>query len=393
MNKLFLVCLFFISINCFGQKVCGFDKHLADFFFKSPTGIEQLRERERLVSLALLNHSEEILPRSIRIIPVVFHNVYKKNEHKIPESILLEQLALLNKDISTLFLEKIPHEFQHLAGVLPVRFCLAKEIPGSPHPIIYVKTNVDEIGRRTALYDSGLGGSTAWDTEQYLNIWIADTGPYLSGFGTFPGTTSKDSDGVVVNPAWLGWKNKSQGKTLLHEIGHYFGLYHTWGLSQDCLSDDFVDDTPPQASSYTGCPDYPQVSCESVDMHMNYMDYVDDACMHLFSRGQISRMLAHIQLFRYNLGQTVVTTCSPSFTQNTGINVFPNPCRNFIIVQSEKKKDEAVSNISIFNLQGQEVLNTTVSFVNNVAYLNVESLLTGLYICLVEDKTALFFKT
>src|SRR5690606_29230296 len=143
---------------------------------------------------------------------------------------------------------------------------------------------------------------------------------------TFPGMTSKEKDGVVVHPSWIGWKDKSQGKTLLHEIGHYLGLYHLWGTSQSCMSDDFVEDTPLQAINYTGCPDYPQVSCESVNMHMNYMDYVDDSCMHLFTQGQISRMLAHVQMFRNNLGKSVESKCASSSTTANGISVFPNPC-------------------------------------------------------------------
>ncbi|MEZ5048977.1 MAG: hypothetical protein R2766_04940 [Saprospiraceae bacterium] len=33
-----------------------------------------------------------------------------------------------------------------------------------------------------------------------------------------------------------------------------------------------------------------RVSCGSIDMVENYMDYSDDACMELFTRGQKERM-------------------------------------------------------------------------------------------------------
>ena len=55
---------------------------------------------------------------------------------------------------------------------------------------------------------------------------------------------------------------------------------------------DFVADTPQQASPYSGCPNHPQTSCSSTDMFMNYMDYTNDACMNLFTDGQSNRMLA-----------------------------------------------------------------------------------------------------
>ena len=51
-----------------------------------------------------------------------------------------------------------------------------------------------------------------------------------------------------------------------------------------------VDDTPEQAGQYNSCPSEFAESCGSLDMHENFMDYVDDACMNSFSQGQVDRM-------------------------------------------------------------------------------------------------------
>ena len=58
------------------------------------------------------------------------------------------------------------------------------------------------------------------------------------------------------------------------------------------LPDDFVADTPSSDRSNGGCPSYPTVHCRTNDMTMNYMDYVYDDCMYMFTNGQNDRMRA-----------------------------------------------------------------------------------------------------
>ena len=79
------------------------------------------------------------------------------------------------------------------------------------------------------------------------------------------------------------------GRTTTHEVGHYLNLRHIWGDGR-CRQDDYVNDTPSSDRANYGCPSYPTNHCKSNDMTMNYMDYVDDACMYMFSNGQKLRM-------------------------------------------------------------------------------------------------------
>ena len=91
----------------------------------------------------------------------------------------------------------------------------------------------------------------------------------------------------------------TNGSTLAHEIGHYFNLEHTFYAG--CSDWDDCDDTPAISTSTFGCPDFPQESCGTIDMTMNFMDYTNDACMNLFTNGQKARMLAAINQYRPNM--------------------------------------------------------------------------------------------
>jgi len=80
------------------------------------------------------------------------------------------------------------------------------------------------------------------------------------------------------------------GRTLAHETGHYLGLEHTFGNANKCASDDGFEDTPKTISSM-GCPSYPTKKCgNEIAQTMNFMDYVDDACMSMFTKEQATKM-------------------------------------------------------------------------------------------------------
>ena len=71
------------------------------------------------------------------------------------------------------------------------------------------------------------------------------------------------------------------------------------------VDDDFVADTPPQFDKNYGTPTFPHVSCGNGphgDMFMNYMDYVDDAAMLMFTKGQVARMRPALSGPRRDLG-------------------------------------------------------------------------------------------
>lgn len=84
-------------------------------------------------------------------------------------------------------------------------------------------------------------------------------------------------------------------------------LYHIWGDDNvGCSGSDYVADTPNQGGPNTGTPVFPSMSCANGpngDLFMNYMDYVDDAAMYMFTIGQVARMQATLDDIRANMGR------------------------------------------------------------------------------------------
>ncbi|KAJ3077762.1 hypothetical protein HK102_004987 [Quaeritorhiza haematococci] len=151
-----------------------------------------------------------------------------------------------------------------------------------------------------------------------LNIYSVDIG--LLGWATFPWwfESNPSGDGVVIDYASVpggASERFNLGRTLTHEVGHWLGLYHTF--TDGCsYPNDFIDDTPAQKSSTSGCPTG-QKTCTRDDVprdqqHIfdrsdafapqdpihNFMDYSDDSCMFQFTPGQTERMRAVWMEFR-----------------------------------------------------------------------------------------------
>jgi hypothetical protein len=141
-----------------------------------------------------------------------------------------------------------------------------------------------------------------------LNIYTCKPGQSLLGWAYFPNSfpESDKRHGIVIHYGSLpgGYLTAyNQGETATHEVGHYLGLYHTF--QGGCTAPgDLVDDTPYEASAYTGgnCS-LQRDTCPSpgLDPITNYMDYSYDACLTNFTAGQDARMDAIVPVYRPSL--------------------------------------------------------------------------------------------
>ncbi len=249
------------------------------------------------------------------VIPVVFHVIHNGEAPgtgtNIPDAQLISQINVLNKDFRRLNTDagQTPPEFLSVAGNLDIEFVLAKQDPEG-----LATTGIERVqGTKTGwtLADNlEFKSLSYWPSQDYLNIWVInfqDPSNFI-GYAQFPESglpglenSSSDplTDGVVLNYRDVGSIDDgpfdlepqfNKGRTATHEIGHFFGLRHIWGDVSSCSGTDYVSDTPPQSSETTGCPSHPQVSCSNNKMFQNYLDYTNDACMNLFTKGQVSRM-------------------------------------------------------------------------------------------------------
>ena len=226
-------------------------------------------------------------------IPVVFNVLYRTSAENISDARIAEQIAVLNADYSgnNADASKIPSEFSTAAaGDTKVRFRLVKTVRKS--------TTVRSWRTNDAMKKSSTKGIDATDPTQYFNIWVVGDMSSILGYATFPESAGLWNDGVVLAAPFVGVTGASApynlGRTATHEVGHYLNLRHIWGDAT--CGNDFVTDTPTQTGANYGKPTYPLYNtCGGVQrsvMFMNYMDYVDDAAMYMFSAGQRDRMQA-----------------------------------------------------------------------------------------------------
>jgi hypothetical protein len=239
-------------------------------------------------------------------IPVVVHVVYRTDTENISDAQVQSQIDVLNQDFmaTNTDINKVPPPFTDLVGNPQIRFELAA------NGIIRKQTEQPSFGVNDTVKSSATGGSDPRDTNRYLNIWVCTLGRSLLGYAQFPGGPP-ETDGVVILNRAFGTRGTAaapfdKGRTATHEIGHYLNLSHIWGESRfdNCTDSDFVDDTPNQFGPNTGKPSFPRRSCsrsQHGDMFMNYMDYVDDDSMFMFTLGQVVRMRAALESERAGL--------------------------------------------------------------------------------------------
>jgi hypothetical protein len=242
-------------------------------------------------------------------ITVVVHVVYRTSAENISAAQVQSQIASLNKDYRAKNPDrsKAPTPWKGLVADAQVEFQLATADPeGKPTDgITRTKTERSSfIANDDSIKSAATGGIEPWPTDKYLNIWVCESlkdarGHSLLGYAQFPGGPAA-TDGVVIWHQAFGTKGTATdpfnlGRTATHEVGHFFNLRHIWGDAPNCEGDDFVDDTPPAEDANYNKPTFPHISCSNGpngDMFVNYMDYVDDDTMFMFTPGQVARMHA-----------------------------------------------------------------------------------------------------
>jgi pregnancy-associated plasma protein-A len=265
-------------------------------FRRNEARIDQFTERSIVSGLA------QRTARKVITIPVVVHVVYKRERENISGAQIRSQMGVLNRDFRAVNPDKskVPAVWQGLVGNARIKFALATKDPrGKKHNgITRTKTNRSSFGADDSMKSTSSGGANPWPAKRYLNLWVCNLGGGLLGYAQFPGGPAR-TDGVVILYSAFGTQGVQKpfdlGRTATHEVGHWLNLRHIWGDTMDCSSGDRVADTPNAAGPNYAKPTFPHITCNNGpngDMFMNYMDYVDDAAMVMFTDGQVTRMNA-----------------------------------------------------------------------------------------------------
>lgn len=280
----------------------------------------RMAEAENAADEWVKSHSENT--RSVIIIPVVVHVVYHTAAQNISDERVQSQIDVLNEDFTRQNADTVnsPDAFQSVAGNCMIEFCLAAFDPNGDSTSGITRTFTDQISFDTGsdIHFTSQGGEDAWPSEDYLNIWVANLGGNILGYGTLPGQSNSEEDGVVVLHKAFGRYSSSTypynlGRTCTHEVGHWLDMKHVWGDDNgSCSGSDGMPDTPNQADWTFDCPPFPLVDACSPDspgvMFMNYMDYTDDGCMNMFTQDQAEHMRGVLETSRNSI-QTSPAGC------------------------------------------------------------------------------------
>jgi hypothetical protein len=326
-------------------------------------------------------------------IPVIVHILYHYPGENISDDLVKSQLSALNRDFRKLNPDtsKIPTAFKSLAADCGIEFKLATVDAGgrATTGIIHKYTPITKWSMDDKIKFSPEMGDDAWDAKSYLNIWVG-TMDRIIGYSSMPGDPAI-KDGIVIANTVFGITNSgiyNQGRTAVHETGHWLGLRHLWG-DADC-GDDGVADTPKQQTFTRGCPSTVRVSCgngPNGDMYMDYMDFTNDDCLVMFTEGQKQKMLALFEpggprysiLTSNGLGiPTIEQIPLPdAYPQWLHVKIFPNPVTSELTINLEYDTRWLGKELQVINITGQVELKITIT--SKIQKLDVSKLKPGIY--------------
>jgi hypothetical protein len=217
------------------------------------------------------------------IIPVLFHVYWNESLVPIAPTYIVDVIEQTNARLraENPDVEMVPDIFQAIVGDAEIELQLAKKLPG----------NVCTSGIIYHYYDWSQGVVVDYNnsiqTSNYLNIHV------------FPSTNSNtifpNSNLVINEPidciVFSTYDILNRIEVLTHEVGHWFGLYHTFGPTNstggDC-GEDLVDDTPSTRGSLDCNLELIDCTPGVVENVNNFMDYTN--CGSMFTAGQVQRM-------------------------------------------------------------------------------------------------------
>lgn len=415
MRKLFIICLMLVSTtSIFAQSreiaTCG-----NEFTTNTDPGLQELLNNNRTTSTN----------GTIYKIPVVFHVLTDQagSVSDISNCIIENQIQILNN----CFRRRAGAPNTNAAGAdAEIEFYLARKnntgaIFSGINRVVTTSCNYTTVNSSTQIsaIRNAAGVPTNWPTNKYLNIFVLKTMPTsgsiangVRGQAWYGGTNM----GVFVHYSYVGSKNSGcsnityldvtgfkaydLGMTLVHEVGHYLNLLHTF---DNCTPGDGCADTPPVSglpNAFCGTNNDTRGLCSGATSRQwqNYLDYTDDACMDRFTACQVTRMRSVLETnFQYTplvttnnfqaTGGDIATSVNEN-SLNNPLRIYPNPVHNKIWI--ERKQIIGAEEYSIINLEGKILLQGRITGLRQE--IDLGQLPSGCYLLKIGNESSKFFK-
>ncbi len=437
-----------LQLPAYSQRQCGFDIIKASLIANDPSWMQKYEAHKASLQSVANRYEHSGAARKTTAtqspIPVIFH--FMLTEAQLAQiggmagiqQRVDSQIMVLNRDFNRENLDSvlIPAGWKPLYGSSGIRFGLAHTDPwgyGTPGYTLNVIPNVPGgFSGATSAYSSAkhasTGGTDSWDATKYLNIWVTNFSDFSSMLGlttykSIIGTSFPlEEMGICINyrvfgkrasatdyylPTGFGGNSYDKGRTLTHEMGHFFEIWHTWGDDgSQCPwgssgSDDGLADTPPEGGSKFGSYTYDvpggtyRDSCHiDTGMHevqpygvasLDFMNYTDDIAMQLFTHDQAAVMAHQVSDSGENFTLTQhpellewsALTYTPNLPGANSLNISPNPSGGMIYLSFDNTKDK-LKDIIIINTLGEEV--TTITGVDKGYYaIDLSNISEGIY--------------
>jgi len=435
----------------FKQNLIAKDPAWADRFAAQKTALQGIADNY----IAQRQSGKAQKTTSISPVPIIFHLILDSaqfNQIGGTAGIAIRcdsQIAVLNKDFNkeNTDTSAVPSLWKPYAASVGIHFALARKDPnGNPSPGYEIKiiagsgtTDAGFSDEDSAFPEAKTAatGLAAWDVTKYYNVWCINFIGEASGLlgltqplsfcdTTAGASNTVDQEGVCILYDVLGCTAPDNtpppntggasgwfipynlGRTLTHETGHFFEIWHPWGddngrcptWSTDTTvnaitctpgvgDDDGLNDTPPESDAVYNNPPYTITGGTLNDccqMHgavntqtmgiacLSYMDYTDDDAMHMFTNMQAAAMASMVLVppttntgatGSGTIGENYELTQNPSLTEasaavptiatTTQLNIFPNPTTGQVTLTFNSSA-EILNQIIITNLLGQQVL-------------------------------------
>ena len=406
---------------------CGVVEHEHRLQQRNPDRLRQFTELNRRIQQvqAERKSGRQVVDETIYRIPIVVHVVHSTasnaiggpNNVNISDEQILSQIQVLNEDY-----RRKPgtngYNTSPIGADAHIEFFLATTDPNG-NPTNGITRHYYAQKTSFTIDDDGLLSQIAyWPSNRYLNIWVIKLNTYI-GYTQFP--TAADTlkglppsrlgdeltDGSLIDYRYFGRQigtvNPSSlyalGRTATHEIGHWLGLIHTWGDGNGC-DEDYVADTPPtedrsDVSQLTTCKQTYSTCVsgrQTRDLVEDYMNYWPDACMNLFTAGQVDRMRLVLTLSPRR-AQLLKSVSSPlTETDALTISVYPNPATADPAVDVQLKGFQTF-NVDLFDATGRQLRTATYTDSPSTRVtLPVNGLARGVYIVRVKTGSEMVSK-